>query len=160
MIQYQKLEKKGNKKKMNYLDIKLKASDDSEYSLRDFAGQKLVLYFYPKDNTSGCTIEAKSFTCLVDDFNTKGYRIIGVSRDSVKSHKNFISKQELDILLLSDPEELLVKAFDVLQEKSMYGRTYLGIVRSTFVLNEDGIITKEYRNVKAQGHAEQVLSEI
>lgn len=145
---------------MNYLDIKLLASDDNEYSLNDFNGQKLVLYFYPKDNTSGCTLESKSFTCLVEDFKNKGYQIIGVSRDSVKSHKNFILKQELDLLLLSDPEEKLVKAFDVLKEKSMYGRKYMGIERSTFIIDEKGNITKEYRKVKAKGHAEQVLSEI
>lgn len=145
---------------MNYLDIKLPASDDKEYSLRDFKGQKIVLYFYPKDNTSGCTLESKSFTCLVEDFKNKGYVIVGVSRDSVKSHKNFILKQELNLLLLSDIEEVLVKAFDVLKEKSMYGRTYMGIVRSTFLLDEEGKITKEYRKVRAKGHAEQVLSDI
>jgi peroxiredoxin Q/BCP len=145
---------------MNYLNIKLSASDDKEYALSDFKGQKIVLYFYPKDNTSGCTIEAKDFTCLVDQYKAKGYIIIGVSRDSVKSHKNFINKQELDLLLLSDPNEELVKAFDVLKEKSMYGKKYMGIERSTFVLDEHGKITKEYRNVKAKGHAEQVLQEI
>ena len=145
---------------MSYLDIRLQASDDNEYSLRDFNGKKIVLYFYPKDNTSGCTLESKAFTCLVDDFAEKGYKIIGVSRDSVKSHKNFITKQELDLLLLSDKEEEMVKAFDVLKEKSMYGKKYMGIVRSTFILDENGVITKEYRNVKAKGHAEQVLSEI
>jgi peroxiredoxin Q/BCP len=145
---------------MNYLDIKLPASDDNFYSLKDFTGQKIVLYFYPKDNTSGCTLESKSFTCLAEEFKNKGYIIIGVSRDSVKSHKNFILKQELNLLLLSDIEEQLVKAFDVLKEKSMYGRTYMGIERSTFLLNEEGKIIKEYRKVKAKGHAEQVLSEI
>ena len=145
---------------MNYLDIVLPASDDKEYKLRDFAGEKIVLYFYPKDNTSGCTLESKDFTCLVDDFKKKGYRIIGVSRDSVKSHKNFITKQELNLLLLSDKDEELVKAFDVLKEKSMYGRTYMGIVRSTFILDEQGNIVKEYRKVKAKGHAEQVFNDL
>ena len=100
---------------MNYLDIKLPASDDNTYCLRDFAGQQVVLYFYPKDNTSGCTLEAKDFTCLQQEYKDKGYTIIGVSRDSVKSHKNFISKQELNLLLLSDQDEELVKAFDVLK---------------------------------------------
>ena len=145
---------------MNYLNIKLPASDDTEYALADFKGQRIVLYFYPKDNTSGCTLESKSFTCLVDDFKNKGYKIIGVSRDSVKSHKNFILKQELNLLLLSDKEEQLVTAFDVLKEKQMYGRKYMGIERSTFLLDEDGKITKEYRKVKAKGHAEQVLLDI
>ena len=145
---------------MNYLDIKLPASDDKEYTLRDFNGKKVVLYFYPKDNTSGCTIEAKDFTSLQQEYKDKGYFIIGVSRDSVKSHKNFITKQELNLLLLSDKEEKLVKAFDVLKEKSMYGRKYMGIVRSTFLLNQEGKITQEFRNIKAKGHAEQLLSTI
>jgi peroxiredoxin Q/BCP len=144
----------------NYLDIKLQASDDQSYTLRDFKGQKVVLYFYPKDNTSGCTIEAKDFTCLVDEYKNKGYKIIGVSKDSVKSHKNFIAKQELNLLLLADPEQELIKAFDVLKEKSMYGKTYMGVVRSTFILDEEGNITKEYRNVKAKGHAENLLKEL
>lgn len=145
---------------MNYKTIKLEASNDQTYSIEDFNGKKLVLYFYPKDNTSGCTLESKSFTSLKSEFAAKGYTIIGVSRDSVTSHKSFIQKQELDLLLLSDPKEELVNAFGVLQEKSMYGKTYMGIVRSTFILNEQGDIVKEYRNVKANGHAEQVLSEI
>lgn len=145
---------------MSYLDITLEASDGASYALKDFKGKKIVLYFYPKDNTSGCTIEVKDFTCLKAEFNSKGYMIIGVSKDSVKSHLNFISKQELDLLLLSDKEEELVKAFDVLKEKSMYGRTYLGVVRSTFLLNEEGTIVKEYRNVKAKNHAQTVLDEL
>ena len=145
---------------MNYLDIKLEASDDSSYSLRDFLGSKVILYFYPKDNTSGCTVEAKDFTSLQSEFLKKGYKIIGVSRDSVKSHKNFISKQELNLLLLSDVNEEMVKAFDVLKEKSMYGRTYMGIVRSTFVLDEQGKIVKEIRKVKVKEHAQLLLDEL
>jgi peroxiredoxin Q/BCP len=145
---------------MNYLDIKLEANDEKLYSLRDFKGNKVVLYFYPKDNTSGCTLESKSFTSLKKEYEEIGYTIIGCSRDSVKSHKNFIQKQELDLLLLSDNEEKLVTAFDVLKEKSMYGKTYMGIVRSTFVLDELGNIVKEYRNVKAKGHAENLLEEL
>lgn len=145
---------------MNYLDIKLEASDDSSYSLRDFLGSKVILYFYPKDNTSGCTVEAKDFTDLQSDFLKKGYKIIGVSRDSVKSHKNFITKQELNLLLLSDINEEMVKAFDVLKEKSMYGKKYMGIVRSTFVLNEEGIIVKEIRKVKVKEHAKLLLDDL
>lgn len=145
---------------MNILDITLKASDDKLYKLRDFKGQKLVLYFYPKDNTSGCTLESKDFTCLKDQFEAKGYKIIGVSKDGVKSHKNFIIKQELDLLLLSDPEKELISALDLLKEKSMYGKTYMGVVRSTFILDGEGNITKEYRNVKAKAHAETVLADL
>ena len=145
---------------MSYLDIALPASDDKTYSLRDFNGQKVVLYFYPKDNTSGCTLEAKDFTCPQQEFKDKGYTIIGVSRDSVKSHKNFITKQELNLLLLADENEELVNAFDVMKEKSMYGKKYMGVDRSTFVLDEAGKIVKEYRGVKAKGHAEEVLAEL
>jgi len=159
MTLYQKQEKKG-KKKMNYLDIKLQASDDLSYSLRDFLGSKVVLYFYPKDNTSGCTLEAKDFTSLQSEYLNKGYKIIGVSRDSVKSHKNFIVKQELNLLLLSDVNEEMVKAFDVFKEKSMYGKKYMGIERSTFVLDETGKIVKEVRKVKVKDHAQILLDEL
>ncbi len=145
---------------MKYLDIKLEASDDSTYSLRDFLGSKVILYFYPKDNTSGCTVEAKDFTSLQSHYLEKGYKIIGVSRDSVKSHKNFIIKQELNLLLLSDVNEEMVKAFDVLKEKNMYGRTYMGIVRSTFVLDEEGKLVKEIRKVKVKEHAQLLLNEL
>jgi len=145
---------------MNYLDIKLQASDDLSYSLRDFLGSKVVLYFYPKDNTSGCTLEAKDFTSLQSEYLNKGYKIIGVSRDSVKSHKNFIVKQELNLLLLSDVNEEMVKAFDVFKEKSMYGKKYMGIERSTFVLDETGKIVKEIRKVKVKDHAQILLDEL
>lgn len=145
---------------MNYLDILLPSSDDKEYSLRDFKGQKIILYFYPKDNTPGCTIESKDFTALQSEFKAKGYKIIGVSRDSVKSHKRFIAKQELNLLLLSDEKEELVKEFNVLKEKMMFGNKHFGIVRSTFILDEEGIIIKEYRKVSAKNHAETLLNEL
>lgn len=145
---------------MNYLNIKLEASDDQIYTLGDFKGEKIVLYFYPKDNTSGCTLESKDFTCLKNEFKEKGYRIIGVSKDSVKSHKNFILKQELDLLLLSDKDLELINEFELLKEKSMYGKKYMGIVRSTFVLDETGNIIKEIRNVKVKDHAQLLLEEL
>lgn len=145
---------------MSYLDIVLEASDDKSYSLNDFKGNKVILYFYPKDNTAGCSIEAIDFTALQSEYKEKGYTIIGVSRDTVKSHKNFIAKKELNLLLLSDTDEQLVKAFDVLKEKMLYGKKYIGIVRSTFVLDETGKIIKEYRKVSAKNHAEQLLSEL
>ena len=145
---------------MSYLDITLPASDDKTYSLRDFKGEKVVLYFYPKDNTSGCTLEAKDFTQLQAEFKAKGYRIIGVSKDGVRSHKNFIEKQELNLLLLSDKDKELIQELDLLKEKSMYGKKYMGVVRSTFILDEEGNIVKEYRDVKAKGHAEAVLNDL
>jgi len=145
---------------MSYLDIKLEASDGNTYSLRDFTGKKLVVYFYPKDNTSGCTLEAKSFTNLKEDYKKKGYTILGVSADSVKSHLSFIDKQDLDLLLLSDPQKELIEAFDVYKEKSMYGKKYMGVERSTFLLDETGKIINEYRKVKAGSHPEELLKEI
>ncbi|MFU8785959.1 MAG: peroxiredoxin [Candidatus Izemoplasmataceae bacterium] len=145
---------------MHYLEITLLGSDQKTHALKDFSGKKLLLYFYPKDNTSGCTIQAKDFTAYRSDFEAKGYKVIGVSRDSIRSHENFIQKQDLDLLLLSDPDEVLIKAFDVLKEKQMYGKKYLGIERSTFLIDEQGKIVKAYRGVSAKGHAEQLLSEL
>jgi thioredoxin-dependent peroxiredoxin len=145
---------------MNYLDIHLPAQDGKTYTLRDFAGKKVVLYFYPKDMTEGCTIEAKDFTSLKKDYVSKGYTIIGVSRDSVESHQKFAATEQLDLLLLSDENEELVKAFDVLKEKNMYGKIVLGVERSTFLLDEEGKIVKELRKVSAKGHALQLLDSI
>ncbi|MGD9909917.1 MAG: peroxiredoxin [Candidatus Izemoplasmatales bacterium] len=145
---------------MNYLDIELMGSDQVLHRLRDFKGKKVVLYFYPKDNTSGCTLEAQEFTRLQDDFMNLGYKIIGVSKDTVKSHQNFIEKQNLDLLLLSDPETRLIEAFNVYVEKSMYGRKYMGIERSTFLLDEEGQIVKEYRSVKAKEHPSSLLCDL
>jgi len=145
---------------MNYLNIALHASDGLSYQLSDFKGQKLIVYFYPKDNTSGCTLEAKDFTDLKLEFEALGYKIIGVSKDSVKSHKNFISKQALNLLLLSDPDTQLIQAFDVWKEKQMYGKSYMGVERSTFILDESGQIIKEYRNIKAKDHAKNVLDDL
>ena len=143
-----------------YQNIKLEATDGKRYSISDFKGQKLVLYFYPKDNTPGCTIESKDFTCLSDEFKSKGYKIIGVSKDTIKSHYKFIDQQELNLLLLADPEKQLIEAFDILKEKSMFGKKYMGVVRSTFIINEDGQVVKEYRNIKANNHAQTVLDEL
>ena len=145
---------------MNYLDIELLGSDDKVYSLKDFFGKKIILYFYPRDNTSGCTVEAKDFTAFQKEFNDKGYTIIGVSRDTIKSHKNFIKKQDLNLLLLSDTDEKLVKAFDVLKEKTLYGKKHIGIVRSTFILDENGKIIKEYRKVSPKNHVTTLLGEL
>ncbi len=145
---------------MDYLDIRLSGSDGKEHALRDFQGKKVVLYFYPKDDTPGCTTEAKDFTMLRQDFQKRGYEIIGVSRDTVKSHMSFCQKHGLDLLLLSDTDEQLVNAFAVLKEKSLYGKKYLGIDRSTFILDERGKIIKEYRGVSAQNHAVTILEEI
>ena len=129
---------------------------EQEYSLSDFKGQRVVLYFYPKDNTSGCTQEACDFR---DNMNrlTKYATIIGVSPDSLKSHKSFKEKQSLNFILLSDPEHILSETFGVWKEKSMYGRKYMGVERSTFILDKNGNIEKEWRKVKVKGHVEEVI---
>ena len=141
-------------------EIKLQGIDvdgiEKEYSLNDFKGQKVILYFYPKDNTSGCTQEACDFR---DNINrlTSFAIVIGVSPDSIKSHLKFKEKQGLNFILLSDPEHKLAEAFNVWVEKSMYGRKYMGIERSTFVLDENLNIIKEWRKVKVKGHVDEVI---
>ena len=141
-------------------EIKLQGIDidgiEKEYSLNDFKGQKIILYFYPKDNTSGCTQEACDFR---DNINrlTNFATVIGVSPDSIKSHLKFKEKQSLNFILLSDPEHKLAEAFNVWVEKSMYGRKYMGIERSTFVLDENLNIIKEWRKVKVKGHVDEVI---
>ena len=141
-------------------NIKLQGIDvdgiEKEYSLNDFKGQKVILYFYPKDNTSGCTQEACDFR---DNINrlTSFATVIGVSPDSIKSHLKFKEKQSLNFILLSDPEHKLAEAFNVWVEKSMYGRKYMGIERSTFVLDENLNMIKEWRKVKVKGHVDEVI---
>ena len=144
-------------------DIKLQGIDvdgiEKEYSLNDFKGQKVILYFYPKDNTSGCTQEACDFR---DNINrlTSFATVIGVSPDSIKSHLKFKEKQGLNFILLSDPEHKLAEAFKVWVEKSMYGRKYMGIERSTFIIDKNGEIEKEWRKIKIKGHIDEVISYI
>lgn len=119
--------------------------------------QGLVLYFYPKDSTAGCTVQATDFTANFDEITKLGYRVIGVSRDGVKSHQNFINKQSLAIELISDTDERLCQHFDVIKEKMMYGKAHLGVVRSTFVYDKDGVMIGSFRNVKAKEHVANLL---
>lgn len=119
----------------------------------------LIVYFYPKDSTPGCTTQAVDFSCLKDQFDALNTTIFGISRDSVKSHQNFTEKQALRIHLISDKEEVLCQHFDVIKEKNMYGKKVMGIERSTFIFHQ-GQLIKEYRKVKAAGHAEQVLEDL
>lgn len=135
----------------------LPASGGGSWSLQAAAGRKLVIYFYPKDMTSGCTRESQDFRDLYSAFRKAGVDIVGVSRDSVKSHDKFTEKEKLPFPLLADEDETLCKQFDVIQEKSLYGRKYLGIERSTFLLDGTGILRREWRKVKVPGHAEEVL---
>jgi len=135
----------------------LPATGDQNLSLSDFKGRHLVIYFYPKDNTSGCTREGEDFRDLHKAFTKAGADILGVSRDSVKSHENFRKKHGFPFHLLSDPDEVLCKQFDVIKEKKLYGRTYMGIERSTFLLDAEGVLKAEWRKVRVPGHAEAVL---
>ena len=130
---------------------------DVKWKLADAAGEKLVIYFYPKDMTGGCTRQSQDFRDLHSAFRKAGVDIIGVSRDSVKSHDKFVEKEKLPFPLLSDADEKLCKQFDVIQEKSLYGKKYMGIERSTFLLDGTGILRREWRKVKVPGHAEEVL---
>jgi peroxiredoxin Q/BCP len=129
-------------------------------SLENFLGKKIVLYFYPKDDTPGCTIESIEFTNLLSEFNKYNVVIFGISRDLIKSHTKFIKKHCLKVPLISDATEEIVKLYDVIKLKKMYGKEYFGIERTTFLIDENMKIKKIWRNVKAEGHAEEVLKEI
>jgi peroxiredoxin Q/BCP len=135
----------------------LPATGDQNLSLSDFTGRKLIIYFYPKDNTPGCTREGQDFRDLYPQFTKAGADILGVSRDSVKTHENFKNKHEFPFHLLSDKEELLCKQFDVIHEKKLYGRTYMGIERSTFLIDAQGVLQQEWRKVRVPDHALKVL---
>lgn len=131
-----------------------------EISSESLKGRYTVLYFYPKDNTSGCTMEGRDFATLYSQFQAAGCEIIGVSRDSIKSHTNFCTKQGFPFALISDADESLCKAFDVIKLKKLYGREYMGIERSTFLIDPNGIICGEWRKVKVAGHAQAVLEHL
>ena len=133
------------------------ATGDKLFRLSDQQGKITVLYFYPKDSTPGCTTEAQQFRDLHPDFVAAGCVIAGVSRDSLRSHENFKAKQELPFDLLSDPEEKLCTQFGVIKDKKLYGKPVRGIERSTFVINREGVLRREWRSVKAEGHAQEVL---
>ncbi len=139
-------------------DLAFTLSDGSIAHFSGYAGRWLVLYFYPKDSTPGCTTEAGDFRDLASDFDKAGAAILGVSRDSVKSHQNFITKQSLPFGLISDADEAVCRAFDVIHEKNMYGRKVMGIVRSTFLIDPHGRLAHAWRGVKVTGHAQAVLA--
>lgn len=138
-------------------DFTLPSDGGKDMSLSDYLGQKVILYFYPKDNTSGCTMEARAFRDHLADFQAKGYVVLGVSRDSVRKHCNFRDKNDLNFPLLSDTDETVCNLYGVMKEKSMYGRKYMGIERSTFIIDEKGILVKAFRNVKASSHVDDLL---
>jgi peroxiredoxin Q/BCP len=133
------------------------ATGDKDISLKDLAGKKVVLYFYPKDSTPGCTTEGQDFRDAKAKFSRQNTVILGVSRDSMKRHENFKAKQNFNFDLLSDEDESLCKQFDVIKLKKLYGKEYMGIDRSTFLIGEDGTLLQEWRGVKVKGHVDEVL---
>ena len=141
-------------------DFELKDADEKSTRLKDQKGRPLVLYFYPKDDTSGCTAEAKGFTCLIDDFKRAGAEVIGVSPDSPESHRKFREKYGLEVRLLADEARAAALAYGVWVEKSMYGRKYMGVERSTFLIDKAGKVARMWRNVRVPGHAEEVLKAV
>jgi len=141
-------------------DIKLALSGGKAAKLSDYKGQNLVLYFYPRDNTPGCTTEGQDFRDHYTKFRRRKTVVLGVSRDSVASHDKFREKQKFPFDLISDPDEKLCRKFDVIKEKNMYGKKVMGIERSTFILDDKGVLRAEFRKVKVPGHVEAVLEEI
>ena len=141
-------------------NFKLPATGDKEISLDDFKGKNVVLYFYPKDSTPGCTTEGQDFRDAKARFTRQNTVVLGVSRDSLKSHENFKAKQKFNFDLLSDTEEMLCNQFDVIKMKNMYGKQVRGIERSTFLIDEKGALRQEWRKVKVKGHVEEVLEAV
>lgn len=141
-------------------DFTIAATGNKTVSASEILGKHVVLYFYPKDNTPGCTVEGQNFRDLYADFLKLGATVLGVSRDSLKSHENFKSKQALPFDLLSDTDEALCQLFDVIKLKNMYGKQVRGIERSTFLFDSSGVLRHEWRGVKVPGHAEAVLDKL
>lgn len=140
--------------------FKGKNQDGKEISLADYKGKKVVLYFYPKDNTSGCTAEAINLNEHLEDFANKGFVVIGVSPDSEASHRKFIDKHNLKFDLIADTEKEILQKYGVWGEKKMYGKSYMGVMRTTFIINEEGVMEKIIKKVKTKEHASQIFSEL
>ncbi len=138
-------------------DFCLKDADEVQHCLDDFKGKWLVLYFYPKDNTSGCTKEAVDFSDKIGEFEKLNCKIAGISPDTPKKHKNFIEKYDLKVLLLSDPDHTVIEKYDAWGKKKLYGREYFGVIRSTYLINPEKEIVKHWKNVKVKGHTDAVL---
>ena len=141
-------------------DFTLQADDGREVSLSDYRGKKVVLYFYPKDGTPGCTREAIEFRDMTKEFQKEDIVILGVSKDSVQSHEKFKQKHNLPFTLLSDPEGRVLDQYGVWKKKTLYGRTFMGTERTTFLVDEEGIVKKAYRKVRVKGHAQACLLDL
>jgi len=138
-------------------DVKIECTNSKVTNLSDLLDKKLILYFYPKDMTPGCTTESIEFNDNLSKIKKLGAQVVGVSRDKITSHEKFIDKYNFKFPLISDPEEKLCKSFDVIKEKSLYGRKYMGVDRSTFIINVDGKVLHAWRGVKVKGHVDEVL---
>ena len=141
-------------------DFTLMGSDGKEHKLSDYKGKKVVLYFYPKDNTPGCTTEACDFRDNINEITNLNAVVLGISKDNLNSHNKFIEKFNLPFILLSDEDKVVCNLYDVIKEKNMYGKKVLGIERSTFIIDENGNLIKEFRKVKVKGHIEEVLNSL
>ena len=141
-------------------DFTLMGSDQKMHALSDYRGKKVILYFYPRDNTPGCSKEAEAFRDAFEEITSQNTVILGISRDTLTAHDKFITKYNLPFVLLSDREEVVCNLYDVLKEKKMCGRVGIGIERSTFIINEEGILTKIYRKVKVAGHVDDVKCQL
>jgi len=141
-------------------DFTLPATGDQTISLADFRGSNVVVYFYPKDSTPGCTTEGQDFRDRISTFRRRKTVVLGISRDSIKSHENFKARQQFPFELLSDTGEKVCRLFDVIREKNMYGRKVMGIERSTFLIDDKGVLRREWRKVNVKGHVEEVLQAI
>ena len=141
-------------------DFTADSTGGKKIRLKELRGQNLVLYFYPKDSTPGCTLEGQDFRDLHTKFRRQKTVVLGVSRDSIASHEKFRAKQEFPFDLLSDPDESLCRQFDVIREKTLYGRKFMGVERSTFLIDADGKLRREWRSVKVKGHADEVLQAV
>ena len=141
-------------------DFTLPDKDGNAVSLHDFAGRKVILYFYPKDDTPGCTKQACGFAALYPEFEEAGAVVIGISKDSAASHQKFVTKYDLPFVLLADPELDVIKAYDVWVEKSMFGKKYMGTERSTYVIDESGVIVKAFQKVRPADNPKKMLKEV
>jgi len=144
----------------NYLKkpFELKLTNDTLVTNRSLMDQKFILFVYPKDNTSACTMEAREFSKLYDSFKAEGYEVYGISKDTLGSHKKYKDKEEIPFELIADPQKEVLSMLDVFREKKMYGKTVMGTVRSTFIFSEGLKLTAEFRDIKAEGHAEAILA--
>ena len=142
------------------VDFTLKNQNDEDVTLSDFRGKKVVLYFYPKDNTPGCSAQAAAFASLNAEFEKKGAVVIGISKDSVKSHKKFEEKYSLPFNILSEPEHKVMEAYGVWQEKKLYGKVSMGVIRTTYIIDENGIVENVFTKVKAAQNPQDMLDEI